>query len=220
MRDRLAAESDEERETRLQRMRDRLAAESDEERETRLQRMRDRLAAESDEERETRLQRMRDRLAAESVEQREARLQQMSIHQRERRAAESAEEREARLQRMSALQRGRLAVETDEEREDRLQRAREQSSQVLLFEQHSIQVKMRRFHAHFALLDSSTCSTCLESFPGLQLHPPSTECVRCYRDKHAPKMYSSANNMDPGPLPTQLQVGTCICMQIPCSPLM
>ena len=139
---------------------------------------------------------------------------------RDRLTAESAEEREARLQRMSTLQHARLAVETDEEREDRLQRAREQSSQVLLFEQHSIQVKMRRFHAHFALLNPSRCSTCLESFPGLQLRPPSTECVHCYPDKHAPKMYSSANNIDPGPLPTQLQVGTCICMQIPCSPVM
>ena len=128
--------------------------------------------------------------------------------------------REARLQQISARQRGQLAVETDEEREDRLQRSREQSSQVLLFEQRSIQVKMRRFHAHFALLNSSRCSTCLESFPGLQLCPPSTECVHCYRDKHTPKMYSSANNMDPGPLPTQLQVGTYICMQIPCNPVM
>ena len=73
-------------------------------------------------------------------------------------AAESAKEREARLQQMSTRQRGRLAVETDEEREDRLQRSREQSSQVLLFEQRSIQVKMRRFlallntHAHFECL--------------------------------------------------------------------
>ena len=47
-------------------MRDRLAAESPEEREARLQQMRDRLAAESPQEREARLQQMRDRLAAES----------------------------------------------------------------------------------------------------------------------------------------------------------
>ena len=39
---------------------------------------------------------------------------------------------------------------------------------------------------------------------------PTGLCVRCCRDKHIPKMYSSANNMDPGPLPPQLQVGTCI----------
>ena len=49
-------------------MRDRLAAESpqEREREARLQQMRDRLAAESPQEREARLQQMRDRLAAES----------------------------------------------------------------------------------------------------------------------------------------------------------
>ena len=37
---------------------------------------------------------------------------------------------------------------------------------------------------------------------------PTGLCVRCCRDKHVPKMCSSANNMDPGPLPPQLQVGT------------
>ena len=36
-------------------------------------------------------------------------------------------------------------------------------------------------------------------------------CVLCCRDKHIPKMCSSANNMDPGPLPPQLQVGTYTC---------
>ena len=87
---------------------------------------------------------------------------------RDRLAAESAKEREARLQQMSTRQRGRLAVATDEEREDRLQRSREQSSQVLLFEQRSIQVKMRRFHAHFALLNTHAHFECLMQ---TQAHP-------------------------------------------------
>ena len=56
-------------------MRDRLAAETPDERETRLHRMstnqRERLAVEAPEERETRLQQMRDRLAAETPEERE-----------------------------------------------------------------------------------------------------------------------------------------------------
>ena len=113
-------------------------------------------------------------------------------------SVETNEEREARLQQMRTRQHERLSVETNEEREDRLhmpvtQRDREQS-QLVLFEQCSVQVKMRRFHAHSASLNSSRCSTCSESFPGLQLHPPSTECVRCCRDKHVPKMCSSANN--------------------------
>ena len=67
-------------------MRDRLADESAEQREARLQQMReqmrDRLADESVEQREARLlhmrEQMRDRLADESVVQREVRLQQMS----------------------------------------------------------------------------------------------------------------------------------------------
>ena len=81
MRDRLATESVEEREARLQQMStrqcERLATESAKEREARLQQMRDRLATESTEDREARLQQMRDRLATESAEEREARLQQM-----------------------------------------------------------------------------------------------------------------------------------------------
>ena len=164
--------------------------------------MRDRLATESVEEREARLQQMstrqRERLATESAEEKEARLQQM----RDRLATESAEEREVRLQQMSTCQRERLAVETNQQREDRLQRASErdrEQSQLVLFEQRSVQVKMRRFHAHFASLNSSRCSTCSESSPGLQFRPPSTEYVRCCRDKHVPKMCSSANNMDLAP---------------------
>ena len=80
-------------------------------------------------------------------------------------------------------------------------------SQLPLFEQHSIRAKMHKFHAHFATLDLSTCTTCLESFPGLQLHLEPAECLCCSRDKRIPKLYSSANNMDPGPIPFQLQVG-------------
>ena len=45
---------------------------------------------------------------------------------------------------------------------------------------------------------------CSEGFPGLRLH--TDECQRCSRDKHIPKLYSSTNNMDPDPVPPQLQV--------------
>ena len=78
-------------EARLQQMRDRLAAESPEEREARLQQMRDRLAAESPEERDTRLQQMRDRLAAESPQERG----QATEYEH----SPTFEEREVRLQR-------------------------------------------------------------------------------------------------------------------------
>ena len=224
MRDRArrASQATEDREARLQQRRYRLDAETAEEREARLQLRRDRLADETPDEREARLQYMRDRLAAETPEEREARLQHMSTYQHERLAAETPEEREARLQHMSTYQHERLAAETAEEREVRLQcdrqRHRDQQlvqSQLPLFEQHSIRAKMHKFHAHFATLDLSTCTTCLESFPGLQLHLGSAECLRCSRDKHIPKLYSSANNMDPGPIPSELQVGNNITVSHP-----
>ena len=65
---------------------------------------------------------------------------------------------------------------------------------------------MLKFHSELATLEVLSCTTCLESFPGLKLKSQSTECVRCSRDKHTPKLYSSANNMDPGPVPSELQV--------------
>ena len=137
--------------------------------------MRDRVAAETDEEREVRLQQMRDRVAAETSEEREGRLQQMSDHQRDRLAAETPEQRQARLH---------------------------HRSQRPLFEQPCVQTKMAKFHAHMSTLDISTCTTCSEGFPGLQLYSSTSQCLQCSRDKHTPKLYTSANNMDPGPVPS------------------
>ena len=62
---------------------------------------------------------------------------------------------------------------------------------VPLFQQHSVQTKMLKFHAHFATMELLRCSTCSEAFPGLHLHPGSSECVRCGRDKRTPKLYST-----------------------------
>ena len=179
---RLASETEEERAARLQQMRDRLAAETEEERAARLQQMsanqRHRLASETEEERADRLQQMRDRLASETEEERAARLQQMSANHCHRLASETEEERAARLQQMSANQHHRLAAETGSEREARLQRNREgqrgQQSQLSLFEQPSVQAKMRKFHAEIAALEMQKCTTCSERFPGLQLRSHST----------------------------------------------
>ena len=135
----------------------------------------------------------------------------MSARQRERLATESAEEREARLYDLNARQCERLFIESSEEtaarlrqmsirRCERLQEQRDRVPSAQLVRQPSIQAKIRTFHAHFATLSCPRCSTCSESFPGLQLRPPSTECMRCSKDMHSPKLYSSANNMDPGPL--------------------
>ena len=99
---------------------------------------RHRLATETEEERAARLQRMRDRLASETEEERAARLQQMSANQHHRLAAETGSEREARLQRNREGQ-------------------REQQSQLPLFEQLSVQAKMRKFlHALAHPLPSSS----------------------------------------------------------------
>ena len=136
------------------------------------------MAAETPEERETRLQHMRDRLAAETPEERETRLQ----HMRDRLAAETTEERETRLQRVSTNQHERLAVETPKERELRLEcystRYMEQQfvqPQLPLFQQCSIQPKMRQFHANMATLNTLTCSICSERFPGLHFHSKPNE---------------------------------------------
>ena len=137
---------------------------------------------------------------------------------RDRLAVETPEERKTRLQRMSTNQHERLAVGTPKEREARLEhyssRYREQQSvqpQLPLLRQCSIQAKMRKFHANMATLDTLTCSTCSERFPGLHFHLKSNECLHCNHDKHIPKLYSSPNNMNPAPIPPQLQVSNTAC---------
>ena len=109
------------------------------------------------------------------------------------------------------------AAETAEKREARLQsvRVRHRQQQVMqaqlpLFQQSSVRTKMLKFYAHhMATLDALRC-TCSERFPGLKIHSHSTECLQCSRDEHTPKLYSSTNNMDPAPVPPQLQASTCI----------
>ena len=122
------------------------------------------------------------------LEHREARLQRDRERHREARSDESLEHREARLQC---------------DRESHRESYREQRMQgIPLFQQHSVQTKMLKFHAHFATMELLRCSTCSEAFPGLHLHPGSSECVPCGRDKRTPKLYSTGNNMDPGQLKT------------------
>ena len=111
-----------------------LAAETDEQREARLQRVRanqsERLAAETEEQREARLHRMHinhdERITTETEEQREVRLQRTRANQSKRLAAETEEQREARLQR------------------DRERHREQQQPQLPLLEQPSVQAKMRK----------------------------------------------------------------------------
>ena len=195
-----------------------------EQREARLARRRlqyrARRSAETADDREARLQRQRAaterRLARKTPEEREARLQHLRTNQQLRLARETPEERDARLQQLRANRQERLAAETPEERDARRQHDREYhmqpsistSSETPLLYQTAIQHKIMNFHWKLAALEVPTCTTCMESFPGMTVRTTSTgkECLRCCRDKHSPKTYSSDNNMHPGPVPQDLQV--------------
>ena len=117
---------------------------------------------------------------------------------------------------MRTNQQERLAAETPEERDARRQHDRyyhiqpssSTSSETPLLYQTAVQHKIKNFHRKLAALEVPTCSTCMESFPGMAVRTTSTgkECLRCCRDKHSPKTYSSDNNMHPGPVPHELQV--------------
>ena len=201
--------------------RQRRAVESQDQRETRLTRNRlsqqQRLEAESPEERETRLAQDRlsqqQRLEAETAEERDTRLAQARLSQQQRLEAETPEERAARLQDLRARKQERTASETAEETAARRQRHWEAhsrrpppaSAQPLLH-QPAVKARMRKFHSQLASLEVSTCTTCLERFPGMTIRQTAagTVCIRCHRDTHTPKAYSRENNMHPGPVPMEL----------------
>ena len=180
----------------------------------------ERIAAESPAERATRLQdlstRQQERIAAESPAERATRLQDLSTRQQERIAAESPAERATRLQDLSTRQQERITSETPEETAARRQRDREAHTHRpppvtarSLLHQPGVHARMRRFHSQLASLEVSTCTTCLERFPGMTTRQTAagTECIRCHRDTHSPKAYSWENNMHPGPVPMELEVG-------------
>ena len=150
----------------------RIATESAEEREARLQYVRSaqdrRIATESAEEREARLQYVRSaqdrRIATESAEEREARLQYVRSAQDRRIATESAEEREARLQQLRVAQQQRIATETSEEIEARRARDRRnhmdlKTAEVPLFQQTCVRFKMRQFHSRLKSVCVPRCVT-------------------------------------------------------------
>ena len=225
---RRASESMEARERRLERQRarrrQRLASETAEERERRLsqRRARDRArrAGRSSPASETRLEQWRSaerrRRATESPAERATRLQDLSTRQQERIAAESPAERATRLQDLSTCQQERITSETPEETAAKRQRDREAHTHRpppvtarSLLHQPGVHARMRRFYSQLASLEVSTCTTCLERFPGMTTRQTAagTECICCHRDTHSPKAYSWENNMHPGPVPMELEVG-------------
>ena len=135
-----------------------------------------------------------------------------------RRAQETPADRDHRLAAERDRSQSRRAQETPVERDHHLSadRGRSQSRRDRAREdQHSEESRctnpsrMVEFHESNSSLTSSTCETCLEQFPNMSVsRQPNgvNECHKCATDKHIPKLYSSGNNMNPGPLPPQLQV--------------
>ena len=69
--------------------------------------------------------------------------------------------------------------------------------------------EMANFHLKLETLEISKCNICLEKSHAKKTMSQDTQslvprCTRCKKDKHTPKIYSSDNNMDPGPVPPEL----------------
>ena len=151
-------------------------------------------------------------METETEEERSARLERMSHLQQLRLSTEVDEERAARLENMSHNRELRRSSELDEERADRLGASaahigsQAETRHLPMLEQHHVQARMCHFHQEISTIESPTYSTCMEKFPGMKVSVNGSECLRCTRDKHIPKLYSIGNNMHPGVVPSQLQV--------------
>ena len=183
-----------------------------------------RMEEETPEARQARLETVRAsrqiRMEGETPEARQASLETVRAARQLSMEGETPKARQACLETMRTAWQLRIEEETPEARQARLQQDRERHRQqrevnpdVPLFEQPAVSSKMRNFHTKLVLLEFYKCSSCLEHFPNLAMSTNRTECARCVRDKHIPKLYSAANNMSPGPVPPQLQVHVCVhCM--------
>ena len=74
---------------------------------------------------------------------------------------------------------------------------------------------MRAFELKQMSYTLDQCSICHECRINMKMHN-STTCFRCYLDKDNVKMFSAENNMDPKPLPCQLQDLSIIEQQLIC----
>ena len=74
------------------------------------------------------------------------------------------------------------------------------------FDDPDVIAKISKFYDDLNSLQCNVqCAVCQEQFPFITL-TANNLCARCQKDKHDPKLYSAANNMDPGPLPNELMV--------------
>ena len=153
----------------------------------------------------------------ETNEARQARLDALRLAQQQRREDETTQERHARLDAFRLAQQQRRQNETPDERQARLEAARltQQARRDIsianpLFQQNAVESRMSNFHSKLASLEFRECNTCSERFPNLTMSRNNTECSRCHQDRRIPKLFSTANNMNPGPVPQQLLVSSCV----------
>ena len=69
--------------------------------------------------------------------------------------------------------------------------------------------RMQQFHSTMSALQNVFCETCLECFLS-GVTNRSRICSHCLTDSEVPKLYSTENNMNPGPVPPELSVSSAI----------
>ena len=156
--------------------------------------------------------RSRSRRERETTPERELHRAGEAARSRSRREREMTPERELCRAGEAARSQSRRQRETTPERE--LHQAVDATRSTLIrrereHEYLSSYDKLLKFSEAIASTKSSKCDTCLENFPTLSVSTQLNgvnECSRCANDKCIPKLYSMGNNMDPGAVPTQLQV--------------
>ena len=170
--------------------------------------------------RQERLDRVREgyrqRISNEGGVTRQNRLQQRRERDAARRATESDDARRARLQQRRERDAARRATESNDARQARLQQRRERDAArrctdhsnrsdrqcplMPTLDEQRVKETLAQFHAVINSYEVGHCITCNEAFPGLVISASS-----CSQDSKESKLYSAANNMDPGPVPPVLQ---------------
>ena len=128
-----------------------------------------------------------------------------------RRRKETTPERDACLDDQRDRAQARRCRETTSEREMRQEQdcgryhaSRQIDHSTPLFGQPAVRQKMRSFHSALVAAQFHQCDICLEKFPSVSIitrAEGSGQCRKCFMDKHIPKVYSPANNIDPGAVP-------------------
>ena len=170
-----------------------------------------------DERRDERLRRRGEQYQSrETPEQRRERLDRCNDYERRRYAALTVDQRRSLPQRRRerALQSNRSEHQPTDNHATNEDSPPMQASQTVhhsmtqnelpSFDKPSVISKITQFHDDLMSLTFNKCCICKENFPSLKLN--AGLCTCCHADKHIPKLFSAENNMDPGPVPSQLKV--------------